>query len=34
MNFVTEKEVEEMKVLRQQEWEKVRKNEDPIGNLN
>ena len=31
MSFVTEQEIEETKKKRQEEWEKVRKPDDPIG---
>ena len=30
-SFVTEKEVEEVKKKRQEEWERVRKPSDPLG---
>ena len=30
-SFVTEKEVEEVRKKRQEEWEKVRKPTDPLG---
>ena len=33
MQFVTEKEVEEIKVRRQKEWEKVRRPDQPLGKL-
>jgi uncharacterized protein YnzC (UPF0291/DUF896 family) len=29
--FVTEKEIEEQKKIRQEEWDKVRKADDPKG---
>ena len=31
MQFVTEKEVEEVKEKRQKEWEKVRRPDQPLG---
>lgn len=31
MAFVTEQEIEETKKKRQEEWEKVRKPDDPVG---
>ena len=31
--FVTEKEVDEIKKKRQEEWERVRKPHDPLGKL-
>ena len=31
MSFVTEKELEDVKQKRQEEWEKVRKPSDPVG---
>ena len=30
-SFVSEKEIEDVKKKRQEEWERVRKPEDPIG---
>ena len=32
VSFVSEKNIEEARQKRQEEWEKVRKPEDPIGN--
>ncbi len=32
-SFVSEQEVEEVKKKRQEEWEKVRKPSDPLGEL-
>ncbi len=32
-SFVTEKEIEEVKKKRQEEWEKVRKPDQPLGEV-
>lgn len=31
--FITESEIEAKKLTRQAEWDKVRKPEDPLGNI-
>ena len=34
VSFVSETELDEIRERRQQEWEKVRKEDDPLGKLN
>lgn len=33
VSFVTETEIDEIRQKRQEEWEKVRKEDDPLGKL-